>query len=147
MWTAIPTFEIEKGRSSVCNNRYFDAISVALSRLIGIIFAVLSFLNLLVTGITVPILALVLGLFALGVTAWSNAHGMRCLDGAARLILSAVGLIAVAIFALVFVGGVLAVELIVTFLLFALMTYTLFSLFCFLTCRDKHREANVVNCR
>ena len=132
----------------MCYNRYYDVISVAASLLIGIGFAILSNLNLLVTGITVPILALVLGLFALGVTAWSNAQGLRCLEGAARLILCALALIAVAVFALVFVGDVPAAALVVTFLIFGLMAYTLFSLFCFLNCRDKKaKEVNVINCR
>jgi len=148
MWITALNFDLKKGRYSVCNNRYYDVISVAASFLTGIVFAVLAFADLLVTGITVPILALVLGLFALGVTAWSNAHGLRCLDGAARLILSALALIAVAVFALVFVGGVPAVALIITFLIFSLMAYTLFSLFCFLTCREKRqREMSTVNCR
>ena len=38
--------------------------------------------------------------------------------------------------------------LIITFLIFALMAYTLFSLFCFLICREKRqREMSTVNCR
>ena len=121
----------------MCLSSLYDVISVAVSLLSGVAFAALAYLNLLVTGITVPILALVLAFFALGAAAWGHARGLRCANQAPRLVIPALLLIAVAIFQLVFNGTALAITLITTFLTFGLMAYVLFGLFCFLTCRER----------
>lgn len=132
----------------MCNSRYYDVISVAISLLVGIAFAVLTFLDLLVTGITIPIIALVLGFFALGTVAYGHVHGLRCMNQAPRLVLSALALVAVAIFALVFTSATVVIALIIAFILFSLISYVLFSLFCYLTCREKRaNEINVGGCR
>ena len=132
----------------MCNCRYYDVISVAVSLLVGVFFAVLTFLGLLATGITIPIIALVLGFFALGTVAYGWARGMRCMNQAPWLVVAALALVAVAIFALVFVNPTLVVSLIIAFVIFTLITYVLFSLFCYLNCREKHgNEIHVGGCR
>ena len=132
----------------MCNSRYYDVVSVAVSLMVGIVFAVLTFLDLLVTGITIPIIALVLGFFALGAVAYGWARGMRCMNQAPRLVAAALALVAVAIFALVFASPILVVALIIAFIVFTLISYVLFSLFCYLNCREKHgNEINVGGCR
>lgn len=124
----------------MCHNRYYDVLTVAASLLIGIVFTVLAFLNLLVTDLTIPILAVSIAFAALAAVAHGNAHGLRCQNQAARLIIAALLLAAAAIFALVFAPTIQVITLIVTFLIFSLLSYTLFSLFCFLTCHG-HRSA------
>ena len=90
--------------------------------------------------IIIRLLAVAFAFFALGAVAHGNAHRLRCQNLTTRLIIPGLLLAAVAIFALVFAPTLTVVSLIVTFLLFILLTYTLFGLFCFLTCDDKRRS-------
>jgi len=126
----------------MCSGRYYDVITVAVSILIGIAFAILSFFDLLVTGLTVPVLALALAAGALLILTLGTASLLRqnaCYDRCvctrgARLLISALLLIAVAALTLFLIQVPLVVTLVLIFLTFTLLAFTFFALYCFLSC-------------
>lgn len=126
----------------MCNKRIFDAVAIVVGVLVGILAAVLAFLDLLVAGTLIPIIGALIGgvAFALMVLAAGsplrqNATYNNCLCfGAPRVLVSAALLVAVAVLALILAAPALFVTLILYFFLFALVTYTVFALFCVANC-------------
>lgn len=126
----------------MCNSRYYDVISVAASILLGIALTILSLLNVITATILTPVLALILGGFSLAAVVYAAGSAARQSQGlnrclchkAVRLVRSAIWLVIVAMFTLIFaitnliIGGILA------FILFTLMVYTFFQLYCFILC-------------
>lgn len=122
----------------MCNRRCYDAGTVAVSILIGVAFALLSFIGLLTEEFVVPVLglavaALVLLLLMLGTSSLlrQNACYDRCIcQRGRRLLITALLLLAVSIAALLITGvGDIAAAIFV-FLVITLLTLTLCSLFC-----------------
>lgn len=126
----------------MCNSRYYDAISVGVSILVGIVMTVLAIFNLLTAGLIAPILGIALGALALlflviaaGSLLRQAAQYGECLcQRAVRLLIGALWLMIVSGFTLVFLLTNLIIALILGFFIFSLMSYTLFSLYCFLRC-------------
>lgn len=122
--------------------RYYEAVAIAVSILVGIAFALLSFFGLLTAGITGPIFALVLGAFALlvltlGATSLlrQNACIDRCVSQRGKLLLAAaVLLVIIAALTLLLVLTNQTIILILVFLLYTLISLTLIALYGFLSC-------------
>ena len=122
--------------------RYFEAVAIAVSILIGIAFAILSFFGLLTIGTAGPIFALVLGAFALlvltlGATSLlrQNECFDRCISQRGRLLLiAALLLVIIAALTLLLILTNQTIILILVFLLYTLVSLTLIALYGFLNC-------------
>lgn len=126
----------------MCNKRYYDTLAIIVSIVAGVAFTLLAFFNLLTAGLLTPILGLALGAFSLALLTICAASLLRqnqpinqclCRKGR-RLLIPALWLMIVSAFTLVFALTNLIIGLILAFLLFSLMAYTFFSLYCFLSC-------------
>lgn len=126
----------------MCNSRYYDIISVAASLLSGIVFTVLIFLNIITSFILGPWLALALGAFAVSLLTLASTSLLRqddrmnrcvCEKGK-KLLVPSMALIAISAFTVIFALTNLLISLILAFVISALFVYTLFSLYCFLSC-------------
>jgi len=126
----------------MCAKRSCDGVALAVSVLVGVAFAILSFFDLLITGIAVPVFALAFGAASLLLLALASASLLRqnaCYDRCvctrgARLLISALLLIAVAALTLFLIQVPLVVTLVLIFLTFTLLAFTFFALYCFLSC-------------
>lgn len=129
----------------MCNSRYYDVISVAVSILVGIAFSVLALFNFLTAGLLTPVLGIAFGAFCLVLLTLGAVSLLRqndainacvCRKGM-RLLWPALLLMLVSAFTLVFALTNLVIGLILAFLLYALFTYTVFGLYCYLACLVK----------
>ena len=126
----------------MCNSRYYDALSVGVSILDGIVMTVLAVFGLLTTALIAPLIGIVAGALVLLfiVIAASSLLRQDAQFGAClcrrsiRLLLSALWLIIVSGFTLVFLLTNPIISLILGFLIYTLISYLLFSLYCFLRC-------------
>lgn len=126
----------------MCHKKYFDALSVGLSILIGIVFALLALFGLLnaplswsVTGLSLGAFSLLLALLAASSLLQQNSAFNECLCRTARkLLLGAVWLMALCVFGLVFALTGTVVSIVLSFLIFSLMSYVFFTLYCWLKC-------------
>ncbi len=126
----------------MCNSKYYDAISVGVSILVGIVLSVLGLLNLLTAGALAPILGMAFGglcllLLTIGASSLLKQGGQfaACLcQKGVRLLVSALLLMIVCAFTLVFLLTNLVISLILGFLIFTLFSYTIFSLYCLISC-------------
>ncbi len=126
----------------MCNSRYYDALSVGVSILVGIVMTVLAIFNLLTAGIIAPIIGIALGALSLlflviaasSLLRQAAQYGECLCQKAVRLLIGALWLMIVSGFTLVFLLTNLIISLILGFFIFSLITYTLFSLYCFLHC-------------
>lgn len=126
----------------MCRSRYYDAIAVGVSILVGAAFSILSLFNLLTAGLLTPIFGLALGAFSLlvltlGVTSLlrQNDSVNRCIcQRGRRLLIPALLLVIVSAFSLIFALTNLVIGLILAFILFTLISLTFFGLYCFLSC-------------
>ena len=127
----------------MCNSsKCFQAVSIGVSILVGIAMLVLSLFGLLVTGLTIPLVGIVfsvLCLLLLTIAASSllkqDRHYNACLCREGLYLLAgALLLLIVSGFTLVFLPVNLVISLILIFLIFALLTYTLFALYAVLCC-------------
>lgn len=144
----------------MCNSRYYDVISVAISILVGIAFTVLALLNFLTAGLLTPIFGIAFGAFCLFLLTIGGVSLLRQNDPfnacirrkGLRLLWPALLLLLVSAFTLVFALTNLVIGLILAFLLYALLSYTVFGLYCYLSClikagcRGSYDEATAV-CR
>ncbi len=126
----------------MCNSRYYDAISVGISLLIGIAVGVLALLELLIVAIVTPVLALLFAVLCLllltllAISPLRKSEGFaRCLcQKGMRLLIGALGLLVIGGISLIFTPIATLPIFIVNFLIFTLLTYTLFSLYYLLKC-------------
>lgn len=126
----------------MCNRRYFDTLAIVVSILIGIALAVLSIFNLVVSNIIGPIVSLVFAALALlllvlnasGVMHQDNAYAKCYCCKSRQVLISAMLLIAVAAFSLIFLLTGLIVGAILAFFMYTLLAYMLISLYCFIAC-------------
>ena len=126
----------------MCNCRYYDAVSVAISILVGIVLGVLGLLGLLVAGAVAPLLGallaavslLLLTLLAISPLRQAAAFAACLCQKGLRLLVGALLLLVVSSFALIFAIATPIATLIITFLIFTFFAYTLFSLYCLLRC-------------
>lgn len=126
----------------MCKNRCYDVIAVGVSILVGICLTILAAFNLITAGLLTPVFGLLLGAFSLLVLTLGGASLLRqnqsvnhcvCWRGK-RLLFSAIWLVIVSAFTLIFALTNLIIGLLLAFLLFTLIALTLFSLYCFLSC-------------
>lgn len=126
----------------MCRKKYFDALSVGLSILIGIAFALLALYGLLNAVVTSAIVGLALGAFSLlllliaaaSLLQQNNAYNDCLCRGARKLLLGAVWLMVVCVFTIAFALTSTIVVAILSFLIFSLMSYVFFTLYCWLKC-------------
>lgn len=126
----------------MCNKKWYDVLSVSVSLLSGIVFTILAFLNLLTAFTLGPILGIALGAFSLVLLTLGavsllrqEQHVNRCICAKGkRLLISALLLMAISAFAILFVLTNLLIALILVFVIAVLFVYTLFSLYCYLAC-------------
>ena len=120
----------------MCNSKCYDTISIIVSLVLGVIFAILVFCfpSLFFLGILFG--------FLLRITASSllrqdkRLNDCICATGK-RLLIPALLLLAAAMIAFIFLTLCIATFItypILTFILYTLITYTFFSLYCFLAC-------------
>ena len=120
----------------MCNSKCYDTISIIVSLVLGVIFAILVFCfpSLFFLGILFG--------FLLSITASSllrqdkRLNDCICATGK-RLLIPALLLLAAAMIAFIFLTLCIATFItypILTFILYTLITYTFFSLYCFLAC-------------
>jgi len=126
----------------MCAKRSCDGVALAVSVLVGVAFAILSFFDLLITGIAVPVFALAFGAASLLLLALASASLLRqnaCYDRCIcqlghRLAIAALLLIAVAAITLLVTPVNAIVTIVLIFLLFTLLALTFFTLYCLLAC-------------
>lgn len=126
----------------MCNNRYYDVISVGASILIGVLLSVFVLLNLLVATAVTSVIGLALGAFCLLLTVIAatslfrqNASFSACVcQKGLRLVISSLLLIVVSAFTLIFFPLSVIFGAVLEFFMFTLISYTLFSLYCSLQC-------------
>ena len=128
----------------MCNSKCYDTISIIVSLVLGVIFAILVFCfpSLFFLGILFGFLLSIAALFLLTITASSllrqdkRLNDCICATGK-RLLIPALLLLAAAMIAFIFLTLCIATFItypILTFILYTLITYTFFSLYCFLAC-------------
>ena len=128
----------------MCNSKCYDTISIIVSLVLGVIFAILVFCfpSLFFLGILFGFLLSIAALFLLTITASSllrqdkRLNDCICATGK-RLLIPALPLLAAAMIAFIFLTLCIATFItypILTFILYTLITYTFFSLYCFLAC-------------
>ncbi|HIU15861.1 MAG TPA: hypothetical protein IAC49_05325 [Candidatus Ventricola intestinavium] len=126
----------------MCKSRYYDAIAIGVSILVGVLLTILSAFNLITAGLLAPLFGILLGAFALllltlgAVSLLRQNHGFnQCVyQCGKRLLLPALWLVIVCAFTLLFALTNLIIGLILAFLIFTLISLTLFGLYCFLSC-------------
>lgn len=124
------------------NRRSYDAAAIAISILIGIAFAILSFFDLLTAGAAAPALGLALGAFALLILTLGATSLLRQNDRIDLCICRRSGLLLIAALLLIIVAALTllltptnpTIILILVFLLYALLSLTLIALYAFLAC-------------
>ena len=122
--------------------RYYEAVAIAVSILVGIAFALLAFFGLLIPGPAGSIFALALGASALLVLTLGAASLLRqneCFDrcvGQRGKLLLAAALLLVILAALTLLLALTnqTIILILVFLLYTLLSLTLIALYGFLSC-------------
>ena len=125
----------------MCNSKCYDTISIIVSLVLGVIFAILVFCfpSLFFLGILFGFLLSIAALFLLTITASSllrqdkRLNDCICATGK-RLLIPALLLLAAAMIAFIFLTLCIATFItypILTFILYTLITYTFFSLYCF----------------
>ncbi|MDO5378369.1 MAG: hypothetical protein Q4G52_08545 [Clostridia bacterium] len=132
----------------MCVNRFYDAVSIAVSILLGIVMTVFAAFNLLTAGLLTPIFGGLLAAFALLLLTLGAASLLRqnesinccvCRRGI-RLLIPALLLLALSAFTLFFALTNLIIGLILAFLLYTLIALTFFALYgylrCLIDCRD-----------
>lgn len=126
----------------MCRSRYYDAIAVGVSILVGVGLTILSAFNLITAGLLAPVFGIALGAFSLLVLTLGSCSLLRqnqvfnrcvCQRGK-RLLYPALWLVIVCAFTVLFALTNLIIGLILAFLIFTLMSLTLFGLCCFLSC-------------
>ena len=139
----------------MCNSKCYDTISIIVSLVLGVIFAILVFCfpSLFFLGILFGFLLSIAALFLLTITASSllrqdkRLNDCICATGK-RLLIPALLLLAAAMIAFIFLTLCIATFItypILTFILYTLITYTFFSLYCFLACLiEASRIRNIV---
>ena len=131
----------------MCNSKCYDTISIIVSLVLGVIFAILVFCfpSLFFLGILFGFLLSIAALFLLTITASSllrqdkRLNDCICATGK-RLLIPALLLLAAAMIAFIFLTLCIATFItypILTFILYTLITYTFFSLYCFLAASSK----------
>ncbi len=132
----------------MCVNRFYDALSIALSILLGIAMTVLAAFNLLTAGLLTPLFGVLFAAFALLLLTLGAASLLRqnenvnccvCHRGF-RLLVPALLLLAVSAFTLFFALTNVVIALILAFLLYTLMALTLFALYGYLRCLTERCE-------
>ncbi|MDD3334278.1 MAG: hypothetical protein PHI98_02065 [Eubacteriales bacterium] len=126
----------------MCRKKHCDALSVCVSILVGVAFALLFLFNLLTTTLITPLLGLSLSALSLlvlvialsSVLQQSSLYNECMCRNARQLLIGAIWLLIVSAFALVFTLASTAIFVILNFLMFGLMSYTLFSLYCWIKC-------------
>lgn len=126
----------------MCAKRGCDGVALAVSILVGVAFAILAYFDLLIAGITAPVFALAFGAFALLLLTIGSASLLRqnaCYDRCIcqlgfRLLAAALLLIAAAAAVLLITPANAIVTLALTFLIFTLLAFAFFSLYCLLAC-------------
>ena len=121
----------------MCNSKCYDTISIIVSLVLGVIFAILVF-----CFPSLFFLVSIAALFLLTITASSllrqdkRLNDCICATGK-RLLIPALLLLAAAMIAFIFLTLCIATFItypILTFILYTLIAYTFFSLYCFLAC-------------
>lgn len=126
----------------MCRKKYYDALAVGVSILIGIALSLLITFDLLTSAFTAPIVGAALGglsLIMLVIAAASllqqnnNYNDCMC-RSARRVLLAATALLVFSIFAIAITLTNVVLQTIFNFLIFSLISYSLFSLYCWFKC-------------
>ena len=126
----------------MCSSKLSTLILTLASVLSGAVFTVLAFLNLITSFLLGPWLAIALGAFSIAVLTLAATSLLRqdkqmnaCIcERGIRLLLSALALIAVSAFAVLFALTNLIISLLLVFIIATLFVFTLLSLYGLLAC-------------
>lgn len=126
----------------MCVNRFYDAVSVIVSILLGIALTVLAAFNLLTAGLLTPLFGGLFAAFSLllltlgAVSLLRQNESINCCvcHRGFRLLVPALVLLALSAFTLFFALTNVIVWLIIAFLLYTLIALTFFALYGYLRC-------------
>lgn len=126
----------------MCRKKYYDALAVGVSILIGIALSLLVTFDLLTSAFTAPVVGAALGglsLLMLTIAAASllqqnNTYNDCMCRSARRVLLAAIALLVFSIFSIAFTVFNVVAQTIFNFLVFSLISYALFSLYCWFKC-------------
>lgn len=132
----------------MCHDKNYDVLTLLISILAGIGFAVIAFINFITSFLIAPWIAIGLSgfsLFALIIAGSSLLRQDHAFDKCVRqcgkrLLIAALALFAVSVVSILFALTNLLILVVLVFLVAALFVYTLISLYSFLACliRERH---------